>query len=217
MIFKRNGNSRRRGIEPRRELSPRFARLLRESWWLLFVAGFLYLALQDRDDFAALWFPLLYVGTNCAYLLLAVPLGRLADRIGRARVLVGGHVVLITAYLSVLLPLTGPAGTVLTLTLLGVFYAATDGVLPALISRLVPDNARATGIAAAQTVTAAARFGSPSRPSIAAARSVATSSNALWPALVSMPPSGTYRFCGVVHIWPLYSDSENARLRSIPW
>ena len=122
--------------------------------------GFLYLALQDRDDFAAMWFPLLYVGTNCAYLLLAIPLGRLADRIGRAKVLIGGHVVLITAYLSVLLPLTGPAATVLTLALLGTFYAATDGVLPALISRLVPEEARATGIAAAQTVTAAARFGS---------------------------------------------------------
>jgi hypothetical protein len=75
-------------------------------------------------------------------------------------VLVGGHVVLIAAYLSVLLPLTGPAATVLTLALLGTFYAATDGVLPALISRLVPEKARATGIAAAQTVTAAARFGS---------------------------------------------------------
>jgi MFS family permease len=122
--------------------------------------GFLYLALQDRDDFAAMWFPLLYVGTNCAYLLLAIPLGRLADRIGRAKVLIGGHVVLITAYLSVLLPFSGPAVTVLTLALLGTFYAATDGVLPALISRLVPEEARATGIAAAQTVTAAARFGS---------------------------------------------------------
>jgi hypothetical protein len=46
--------------------------------------GFLYLSLQDRDDFAAGWFPLLYVGTNVAYLALAVPLGRLADRVGRA-------------------------------------------------------------------------------------------------------------------------------------
>src|SRR5262249_31014532 len=48
--------------------------------------GFLYLALADRDGLAALWFPLLYVGTNTAYLLLAVPFGRLADRVGRIRV-----------------------------------------------------------------------------------------------------------------------------------
>ena len=33
---------------------------------------------------------------------------------------------------------------------------------------------------------------------------------------VSMPASGSRRFWGVVHIWPLYSDSENARLRSMP-
>ncbi|HEX6138699.1 MAG TPA: DNA translocase FtsK 4TM domain-containing protein [Casimicrobiaceae bacterium] len=45
MFFKRNGNSRRRVATPERELSPRIARLLRESWWLLVVAAFLYLAL----------------------------------------------------------------------------------------------------------------------------------------------------------------------------
>src|SRR6476619_7270763 len=45
MFFKQNGNSRRRASPPARELSPRFARLLRESWWLLVVAAFLYLAL----------------------------------------------------------------------------------------------------------------------------------------------------------------------------
>src|SRR5690242_19472660 len=45
MFYKRNGNSRRRPPPPARELSPKFARLLRESWWLLIVAAFLYLAL----------------------------------------------------------------------------------------------------------------------------------------------------------------------------
>lgn len=122
--------------------------------------GFLYLTLQDRDDFAAVWFPLLYVGTNVAYLALAVPLGRLADRIGRARVLVGGHVALLACYLLGALPSGGVALTVTVLLLLGVFYAATDGVLPALVSRLVPAEARGSGIAAAQTVVALARFAS---------------------------------------------------------
>ncbi|MDF2555439.1 MAG: transporter, partial [Microbacterium sp.] len=46
--------------------------------------GFVYLVLQSRSDFAAQWFPLLYVGTNVAFLLFAIPMGRLADRIGRA-------------------------------------------------------------------------------------------------------------------------------------
>jgi S-DNA-T family DNA segregation ATPase FtsK/SpoIIIE len=45
MFSKRNGNARRRPPPPAPELSPRMARLLRESWWLLVAASFLYLAL----------------------------------------------------------------------------------------------------------------------------------------------------------------------------
>ncbi|KUL40078.1 MFS transporter [Actinoplanes awajinensis subsp. mycoplanecinus] len=122
--------------------------------------GFLYLALQERDDFAATYFPLLYVGTNVAYLALAVPLGRLADRVGRAKVLVAGHGALLLSYLLAALPAGGLGLTLTTLMLLGVFYAATDGVLPALISRLVSEETRGSGIAAAQTVVALARFAS---------------------------------------------------------
>ncbi|BEL08484.1 MFS transporter [Actinoplanes sichuanensis] len=122
--------------------------------------GFLYLSLQERDDFAAVYFPLLYVGTNIAYLALAVPLGRLADRVGRARVLIAGHGALLAGYLVAALPAGGLGLTLVVLLLLGVFYAATDGVLPALVSRLVPDEARGSGIAAAQTVVALARFAS---------------------------------------------------------
>jgi predicted MFS family arabinose efflux permease len=122
--------------------------------------GFLYLSLQRRDDFAALLFPLLYVGTNVAYLTLAVPLGRLADRIGRARVFVGGHVALLLAYLTAASAFGGPVWTVVTLILLGTFYAASDGVLAALVSRLVPADARGSGLAAAQTVVVLARFAS---------------------------------------------------------
>jgi MFS family permease len=120
--------------------------------------GFLYLSLQYRDDFAAKWFPLLYVGTNVAYLALALPIGRLADRIGRAKVLVLGHLALLGVYLLASLPAGGLTMTLACLLFLGIFYAATDGVLPALISRLVPAQARGTGIAAAQTVVALTRF-----------------------------------------------------------
>jgi MFS family permease len=122
--------------------------------------GFLYLSLQNRDDFAAAWFPLLFVGTNIAYLTLAVPLGRLADRLGRARVLVAGHLLLVGAYLCAALPRGGVPLTITCLVLLGSFYAATDGVLAALVSTVVPAAVRASGIATAQTVVAAARFAS---------------------------------------------------------
>ena len=100
--------------------------------------GFLYLVAARRDDLAATWFPLLYVGTNVAYLALAIPLGRLADRFGRARVLVAGHLLLVGAYLCAAGPVGGLGATALCLLLLGAFYAATDGVLAALTATLVP-------------------------------------------------------------------------------
>ncbi len=120
--------------------------------------GFVYLVLQARSDFAAMWFPLLYVGTNVAFLAFAVPLGRLADRIGRARVFVWGHAALLAAYIVAVLPMADAVATVLCVVFLGGFYAATDGVLSALTSQLTPAESRATAIASAQTVVAVARF-----------------------------------------------------------
>jgi MFS family permease len=120
--------------------------------------GFLYLALLDGGDLAVHWFPLLYVGTNVAFLALAVPLGRLSDRRGRAPVLLLGYVALVMAYLTVARSPGGIGSLVAALVLLGTFYAATDGVLTALAARLAPASARATGIALAQTVVALTRM-----------------------------------------------------------
>ena len=142
---------------------PRFGRVVAASAVLGVLTisdGFLYLSLQQRDEFAGKWFPLLFVGTNLAYLSLAVPFGRLSDRLGRAKVLVGGHLLLVGAYLCAALPTGGLGLTVACLLLLGGFYACTDGVLAALTSTLVPAPMRASGIATAQTVVALARFAS---------------------------------------------------------
>ena len=120
--------------------------------------AFLYLALLETGGLAVHWFPMLYVGTNIAFLVLAVPLGRLADRYGRAAVLLLGHAALLAVYVTVATSTGGLLPLVASLVLLGTFYAATDGVLPALASRLVPASVRATGIAAAQTVVALSRM-----------------------------------------------------------
>jgi len=120
--------------------------------------GFVYLVLQSRSDFAAQWFPLLYVGTNVAFLALAIPLGRLADRVGRARVFVFGHAGLLAAYVVAALPIADIAATLLCLAFLGAFYASTDGVLAALAAQLTTPETHGTGIAAAQTVVAVTRF-----------------------------------------------------------
>ena len=120
--------------------------------------GFLYLQLADRGSISLSYFPLLYVGTNLAYLAFAVPLGRLADRIGRGTVLIGGHVLLLGSYLSAGGPWTGAVASVLCLALLGVYYAATDGILAAIAAQVAAPEIRTSAIATAQTVVSAARF-----------------------------------------------------------
>ncbi|GAB3604651.1 MFS transporter [Conyzicola nivalis] len=140
---------------------PRLRRLILTAGILAVLTvgdGFIYLVLQDRSPFAAQWFPLLYVGTNVAFFIFAVPLGRFADRFGRARVFVLGHVALLAAYACAALPVGGAAVTIVCLVLLGAFYAATDGVLAALAGEVCPPESRATGIAAAQTVVAIGRL-----------------------------------------------------------
>jgi MFS family permease len=110
--------------------------------------AFLYLMLQDKSQTAAGFVPLFYVGTAATYMLFAVPAGLLADRYGRARVFAGGYAVLAMLYggltfsSELSLPLVLGA-----LTLLGLYYAATEGVLMALASAIVSPAARATGLA----------------------------------------------------------------------
>lgn len=47
--------------------------------------SFIYLVILSTSDMSARYFPLLFVGTALVYLVLAVPLGRLADRVGTRR------------------------------------------------------------------------------------------------------------------------------------
>lgn len=141
--------------------NPQLARLVAAAGLLGLLTigdGFLYLQLQQRDDFATKYFPLLYVGTNFAYLALAVPFGRLADRLGRVRVFLGGHILLVCAYIAAGGPIGGATGTIICLVLLGSYYAATDGVLAAIAGTLVGPAVRASAIATAQTAIALARF-----------------------------------------------------------
>ncbi|QIX28838.1 MFS transporter [Nocardioides sp. JQ2195] len=142
-------------------VSPDMVRLLVVSAVLGLLSvgdGFIYLALLDRGQFAAAWFPLMYVGTNIAYLALAIPFGRLADRVGRARVLVLGHLALAAAYVGTAAPVSTAWAILAVLAMLGAFYAATDGVVAALAGGLVPGTARASGIASVQTVVALSRL-----------------------------------------------------------
>ena len=120
--------------------------------------SFFYLVLQRRTAMPMSAFPLLYVATAMTYLLLAIPAGRLGDRIGRGRVFVLGHVFLLGACLCLLLSGSGLPAGIAALALLGAYYACTDGVLMAAASTFLPEHLRASGFAIITTATGLARL-----------------------------------------------------------
>ena len=120
--------------------------------------GFLFLALQRHLDFQQRLLPILFVGTAGVFMLLAIPVGRLADRVGRGRVFLAGYVPLVAAYLLLLVPGFGSLEIALFLLLLGAYYAATDGVLMALASTTLPAALRGSGLALLVTATSLGRL-----------------------------------------------------------
>ncbi|WP_261564641.1 MFS transporter [Frankia gtarii] len=117
----------------------------------------LFLALRHQAGVDSRLFPSLFVAESLVYLLFAVPMGRLADRVGAGRVLLGGQVALGCCFAVLLAP--APHGwSVLALpVLLGLYFAASDGVIAALTSQTVPASARTTGLALVGVVLAAGR------------------------------------------------------------
>ncbi len=94
-----------------------------------------------------------------AFLLLAVPVGALADRVGRGRVFVAAHVPLLVVYAMVLGGFPGwPWNAVCCVMLLGTYYAGSDGVLASLASSFLPAPGRAMGLAWVDTASSAARL-----------------------------------------------------------
>lgn len=146
-------------FEPLR--SPAFRRILAAAALLGAATigdAFVYLLLQRRLDVGVVWFPLLPLGAAAVYLLLAVPAGRLADRVGRRAPFLCGHGALLAAYLLLLTPINGTVVLALVLVLVGAFYASTDGVLMAFAGPLLPAARRASGLALLQTGQAVARL-----------------------------------------------------------
>jgi MFS family permease len=101
-------------------------------------------------------FPLLFVITSLIYFVLSVPAGRLADRVGRGRLLLGGYALLPLVYLTLLLPTVDYLALCVCLVLFGAYYAATDGVLMALASTVLPPDVRTSGLGLLTTATSVA-------------------------------------------------------------
>ena len=102
-------------------------------------------------------------------MILAVPLGRLADRVGRGRVFVAGYVLLLCVYGGAAPARPRRSRSSLYLAAFGAYYAATDGVLMALASALLPEDSGASGLGLLMTVdqprgwSAAVVFGASGR------------------------------------------------------
>lgn len=123
--------------------------------------GFVYLMLQQKGATAAGYFPLFYVMTATGYMLFAIPAGRLADRISRRSVFMAGYAVLITLYTVLFFQdHLGTGALVGCLALLGLYYAATEGILMALTSAVVPAERRTAGIAIVATGIGLGKLGS---------------------------------------------------------
>ncbi len=88
--------------------------------------------------------PLMYFVYNLSFVIFAIPAGKLADRIGEKKVIAGGFLAAICAYLE--LALFSTIGSVMFgFIIFGLYSAMTDGVERALASQLVPHDKLASG------------------------------------------------------------------------
>ena len=162
-LFVRNPGPRPRG---ERALSPRAAASLLRDRRLARIAlaagllslgtvsdAFLFLALQREIGFDAGMIPLLFVAVGLVNCALSVPGGYLADRFGRPRLLIAGHVLLWCAYAMLAMPAGGTVQVVFCLLLVGAYYAATDGVLAAMTAGALPREVCGTALSLVSSIT----------------------------------------------------------------
>ncbi len=129
-----------------------------------------FIALRETGAVSLAVVPLLFAASALVFVVLAVPVGRLADRIGPTRVYVAGHLPLLAVYGALWVAAATPGGDLVRLDgrgvalaavavgALGLHYAATDGVgVAALASRLDP-GLRGRAIAAFTSMVLAGRL-----------------------------------------------------------
>lgn len=88
--------------------------------------------------------PLMYFVYSLTFVLVALPLGRLADKIGERFIIAGGFLAAIVAYLW--LAYAGSVfSAVLCFIVLGLYSAATDGLQRVLVAKSIDPELMATG------------------------------------------------------------------------
>ena len=139
----------------------RFRRLLAAGAVLSLVTigdALVYLTFQQRTSMSLRYFPLLFAGTAAVYVLLALPVGRLADRVGPWRVFFAGQALLVPVDIVLLQTDPGALSLIVMLVALGAHYAASDGVLAALASNILPVDVRTSGLAFLGSAMGLAQF-----------------------------------------------------------
>lgn len=100
---------------------------------------------------------LLYFLYHVTASLLAIPIGRQSDRIGRKRILIAGYFVFATVYLGFALAL-GEKTLIAVFVLYGVFTALTAGVERAYIAEIAPAALKGTMLGLQATLQGLALF-----------------------------------------------------------
>lgn len=95
--------------------------------------------------FEAVYIPLIYMIFNAVSVIFAVPAGILSDKIGRERLIIVGYLLYAIVYFGFGLTQSKTA-VIMLFALYGLYSASTDGIQKALVSDLIPNDKRGTGL-----------------------------------------------------------------------
>ena len=89
--------------------------------------------------------PLVYLVTSLVAVIVSIPVGALADRIGKEKVLITGFIIYAVVYYG--FGITTSTGAIVALfALYGLYSAATDSIQKAYISDMIGQNKKGTGL-----------------------------------------------------------------------
>jgi MFS family permease len=89
--------------------------------------------------------PLVYLVTNVVSVLASIPVGSLADRVGKEKILIVGFLIYAVVYYGFGIT-TSIAAIIALFALYGLYSAATDGIMKAFISDMIDNNKKGTGL-----------------------------------------------------------------------
>ncbi|WP_370741321.1 MFS transporter [Thalassovita mangrovi] len=149
----------------RNPLSRAELRLLGGVYWQVVVVAALFTLARFSEAFlilrveaegvALMLVPLVLVGMNAVYSVVAYPVGALSDKIGRVRLMIVGLALLIVADLFLALS-GGLMGIAVGVLLWGAHLGFTQGLLSALVAETVPAELRGTAFGMFNLVTGVA-------------------------------------------------------------